>query len=376
MDEREKQHKLKALERTLAEELDQPGTAAAAPKDGAAAPDSAPASAASPSASSASSETNTASATDAPPISIDEFDALLRDNDPDFEKQLRSIGDGIRESASGLNIERLNIDDLIDDEEDDPAPTPAEVAPVSATKQSALLKKMVAIFKGLASGPVAAIRFVRARGLKDALRSAREELPKLKEKALSEVSQLGAEAKLAWTNFKRASRKQKSNLLLLAATLVLLAYFGFRLLSGEGLPLPQLKDYMSSLEPVADKVSTYDTIRPMEDFNSPLRHPEHVVLLKKVVVSLRPSDGSTRNPMAAFELFVEAASRETAIEVKEREKEMIDISARVAESFEFAEFSQGPGKERFKLALRRELNKVLNSGRVRKVYFKTVFHKR
>ncbi|HEX4923687.1 MAG TPA: flagellar basal body-associated FliL family protein [Bdellovibrionales bacterium] len=368
MDEREKQHKLKALERTLAEELDQAG-APAASGTAPSAPTPAPAPA-------GVQPASVPAAADAPPISIDEFDALLRDNDPDFEKQLKDLGDGIRESTAGLSIERLNIDELIEDEEDDPLPSQKDVAPPAAAKQSEFLKKVILLAKGIAWAPVAVIRYVRSRGIREAIQSLREELPKIGERVMAELLSVRDEGRLAWKNFKAASRKQKSNLLLLAGALVLLVYFGTRLIGGGGLPLPQLKDYMSSLEPVAEKVTKYDVTQPMEDFNSPLRHPEHVVLLRKIVVNLRPSEGSTRNPMAAFELLIEAASRDTAIEVKDREKEMIDISARVAESFEFGEFSEGEGKERFKLALRRELNKVLTTGRVRKVYFKTVFHKR
>ncbi|MEQ1878595.1 MAG: flagellar basal body-associated FliL family protein, partial [Bdellovibrionia bacterium] len=150
------------------------------------------------------------------------------------------------------------------------------------------------------------------------------------------------------------------------------------LLVGGGLLPPKFRstDYLSSLETVATNIESFDPAEPMEDFNSPLRHPEHVVILRKVAVNLRPSRTSSASPMAIFELFVEAGSKDAAVEIKDREKEMVDLTARVAEGVGYDDFSVADGKEKFKNAVRRELNKVLNTGRVRKVYFKTVVIKR
>ncbi|MEQ1875672.1 MAG: hypothetical protein ABL958_03440, partial [Bdellovibrionia bacterium] len=150
MDDKEKKHKLKELERTLAEELDPaqppPSKAAAPPPKAtidtkattnavpkvtidttqpAAAPKATIDLTAKPGALGSvkvvDPKAPSGGSVELPPISIDEFDALLRESDPEFDKQVKAIGEGIKADVVNISIEKLNIDDLIQDEEDDGA---------------------------------------------------------------------------------------------------------------------------------------------------------------------------------------------------------------------------------------------------------------
>lgn len=135
--------------------------------------------------------------------------------------------------------------------------------------------------------------------------------------------------------------------------------------------LPRLEaDFLVSFANVADQKFTYSPDDPMEDFNNPLLHPEHVVLLERLVVNLRPEEGS--NPMGVFELYIETATQDVAIEIKDREIEVRDLVNRVLEQMTYEELVTMAGKNRLKTVLRKNLNDFLSKGRVRRVFFKSV----
>jgi flagellar basal body-associated protein FliL len=401
VDDTEKKHKLKELERTLAQELDPPlqtPTSKIPPLDVALPPP-----AASPTATGSSPNSGTGSVTVAgtapvssgtvtatppvgggdaaaqiPTISIDEFDALLRKNDPEFDKQMKEMGEGIKSDVAGLSLEKLNIDDLIKDEEEENAPLPkqADEPPPPLVPRSRFFAKIANTVSALLSFPWSVLKAVRGRGLKASLEALKTSAPAVAAKIKSEVGEIFLEAKIGFQNFKKATKDSKATIFGLLVTAVLFLYFLKLLVTGRGLSFPETPEYMSSFEPVASRIVTFEESAEMEDFNSPLRHPEHVVLLRKIVVNLKRSAKSTQKPMAIFELFIEAGSKDAAIELKDREKEMLDLTARVAESVAFDDFETESGKKKFKAAVRRELNKALTTGRVRQIYFKTVFHKR
>lgn len=132
---------------------------------------------------------------------------------------------------------------------------------------------------------------------------------------------------------------------------------------------------LHSLAMVADSITHFDDMEPLEEFDSPLRHPEHVVLLKKMVVNLKTPMGSRRRPMVALRLFVEVSSREAAIELKKREPEIVDLVQRAIEGFTYKDFRTISSKRRIKLALSKEISSVLNVGWAKKVMFETLITK-
>jgi flagellar FliL protein len=64
-------------------------------------------------------------------------------------------------------------------------------------------------------------------------------------------------------------------------------------------------------------------------------------------------------------------SQDTAIEVKDRELEILDIIQRVLENFAYSDVNSMVGKIRMKSAIKDRLNEVLNQGKVFHVYFNT-----
>jgi hypothetical protein len=95
---------------------------------------------------------------------------------------------------------------------------------------------------------------------------------------------------------------------------------------------------------------------------------EFHVRLSKIIVNFRRLENSNSNPMGLFEFYLGLDSRETAIEVKDREKEIIDLVQRSLEDFTYAEVMAYNGKIRMKAALKENINALLNQGAVNRIY--------
>ncbi len=138
-----------------------------------------------------------------------------------------------------------------------------------------------------------------------------------------------------------------------------------------------LKDQLRSKKKVADIISEADSVEVLEEGAEEVQflggEPgfEDVVLLRKVVVNIKRSENSGTTPMVAYELYVQGSNQDVAVEVKERERDLRDSAARVAEEFTYDQLSSAEGKNRFKVVLRKELNSKLERGRIVGLYFKT-----
>lgn len=174
-------------------------------------------------------------------------------------------------------------------------------------------------------------------------------------------------------SFFKMSLKQKAIILVAVALSALTIVLVFRGLKGSLLPNFELK-FLTSFAEVADRSFKINEGDSFEDFDNPLRHPDFVVLIERLVVNLRPSE-TNESPMGMFEFYVEASSQEGAIEVNERQKEVRDLMARTLEVTSYDDLATAEGKEKAKLNLRRELNSILTQGRVRRVFFKTIILK-
>lgn len=133
--------------------------------------------------------------------------------------------------------------------------------------------------------------------------------------------------------------------------------------------------YLSSLEGVADKKFNYATDAKAIRYSNDLLLPQHVVLINKIVVNVRAGRLSTANPMIAFDLYVRADSNEAAVEIKDREKQIQDHLQRFCEDLQYDQIQTEDGKLAWKNRMKRELNLVLNNGKVKEVFFKTLLIK-
>lgn len=131
--------------------------------------------------------------------------------------------------------------------------------------------------------------------------------------------------------------------------------------------------YLKSFADIADEKFVYDESEPLEDFTDPLFHPEHIVTMDRIMVNLRrPRNAPEGNPMGFFDFYLEASNQEGAVELKDREGEVRDLIGRTLEQLTYEELITLAGKEKMKLALRKNLNNFLTRGQVRRVYLKNI----
>jgi flagellar basal body-associated protein FliL len=179
--------------------------------------------------------------------------------------------------------------------------------------------------------------------------------------------------KFAFGKFAEMSGAAKLKLFLvigLAVATIAVGLFTFR----EHL-LPSFQtNYVSSLDKIADAEYTFKDSDGWENLNDPYLHPEHMVLIERIISNLKP-DSPTPNPMTMMELFIETSSQEAAVELRDREAEARDVIGRTLNQMPYDEMSTVNGKNKVKVFLRKDLNEMMTKGRVRRVFFKSLILK-
>lgn len=79
--------------------------------------------------------------------------------------------------------------------------------------------------------------------------------------------------------------------------------------------------------------------------------------------------------MGAFEFLVEGGAADVVVEIKDRESEIEDLFLRTLEEMTFEQVSSGEGKKQICDRLRKEVNRILTKGFVRRVFIKNAIVK-
>ena len=306
--------------------------------------------------------------------SKDEVDQALAELDPDFTKSLKDLSSL---PTDGVDIEPAELDESLLKEEKITLWMRLRDRWAVAFKPYYWIKdhctRLFLSLKGRGGGSAKKVlSYLTGEGRAKALATAKSILPAMKQPLKTSVQII-----------KSMSRRRR----ILLGTLFLLAVFFLRffgtIVNGRFLPSTG-EQILKSFNDVADRLVKIDPKGPIEAFDSPLRHPEYIVLLKRIVVNLQKPAGSGRNPMGMFEFYVEANNQEAAVELKAREVEMTDAMQRTVEGMSYPELREVPcasggtevrsagGKQRMKKLIRQALNTILTRGRVKNVYLKSI----
>jgi len=133
--------------------------------------------------------------------------------------------------------------------------------------------------------------------------------------------------------------------------------------------------FIPSLERVASEVYEYNPATEVEPFYDNLRAPTNILLIPKVVVNLKKSSLSGANPMGAFEFYIEGMSPEAVIEIKDREVEIRDRIQRGLEEITFDQADSPEGKKYLVEKIKKEVNLLLTTGKIKRIWIKTVLLK-
>lgn len=175
-------------------------------------------------------------------------------------------------------------------------------------------------------------------------------------------------------NFRYLSWKQKLGLLGILVLIGATSFFIHRSVT-RGVVPTHTELFIPTMERLATEVFEYNPETETEPFYENLRVTGNILLIPKMVVNLKKSSQSGENPMGAFEFFLEGIAPEVPLEVKDREVEIRDLMQRVAEEFTFDQVDSPEGKRLLCDRLKREINAVLTTGKVKKVWIKTVIVK-
>jgi len=175
-------------------------------------------------------------------------------------------------------------------------------------------------------------------------------------------------------NFRYLSWKQKLSFFGILVLIGVAGVFIHRSLT-HGVISTKNELFIPSMERLATEVSEYNPETEVEPFYENLRISGNILMIPRMVVNLRKSAHSGENPMGAFEFFLEGMAPEVPLEVKDREIEIRDLMQRVAEEFTFDQVDSPEGKRLLCDKLRKEVNAVLTTGKVKRFWFKTVIVK-
>lgn len=295
-------------------------------------------------------------------ISLDDLDKVIDQMDPGFTDSLEGIKkEGVGDTAA---IEALQVDSQVDVGTDDDS----EKKNLRKRIFAFLMTPFVRI-KGWFR-----LRWIafanRCRLFKDqSIQFFKHEFPErlrfYKSRLIAGIKWCGDQIK----RFMKLTKIQKIGSIVAVALIAGSGYFFFQSIKGQWLPAWR-NPIMASFEKHAEFVRKTGPDDYTEFFQA---FPEIEIpfLLSKIIVNLTPSPGSA-NPMGAFEFFLGLDAKETAIEVKDREKEVLDLVQRTVEEFTYDEVMSPVGQTRMKARIRDAINAILNQGNVTKVYINTM----
>tara|TARA_B100000749_G_scaffold28537_1_gene20060 strand:- start:54537 stop:55562 length:1026 start_codon:yes stop_codon:yes gene_type:complete len=306
---------------------------------------------------------------DSDEISLDDIDALLNEVAPDFEDELKAIED------SASDMEGADLEDSVPEEvqltfEEKFPKIYRIIAPIlGVLSKFKLVNRVVGAFWRRVFSITQRLYFFVKDGLLKFFHLVKTYIPIWINFIVSNSKDFFSYLSSQVKNFLKLPLKVKIMAFISVVLFAVTALFAYK--TGQGIWLPILKDkplvsfygqaqYQGSINPKGELVP-YHTAFPQ---------PEYTLLLKHMVISLK-RDRFDSTPMAAFEFFLNLDSEDTAVEVKDREPQMLDAIQRVVENYTYNELNSYDGLKAMKKSIVKELNTMLNYGIVRDIYIKT-----
>ena len=306
-------------------------------------------------------------------ISLEDIDKFLEDDSPEFAKSLSEIVP--EELGDDVEIDSVDLDEknLVGDEVEEKIEKSRLLQ--RFPKIQAKLDKILNPIKSVPTR-IGGLALTAKNAGFDLSRAAwkflKTELPEKIKYWVSQVKALFAWLKGHLQKFWAKSWPEK--ILYFGALSVVMGLVALLVLNVSGRWLPTLFDsYVRSFGSRATVIEKFgpDDVEPL---GAAFPQQTFTVLLEKIVVNLQRSRGH-RNPMGAFKFYVTVDSQETAVEVKDRETEILDYVQRAVEEMSYEEVNGPGGRTQLKALVRAEVNRLLNQGRVQEVFIEIMITK-
>ena len=300
-------------------------------------------------------------------FSLEDLDKIIEAEDPGFKDEM----DNIRSTGQNIQADIESID--VDAEEDVATQNEEE----EKTLKKRILKKILSPFVKLKDKiKLKWLAYKNSFQLlsQNFLHFLRHELPDrlryYKSLAIKALNSLNATLKnwLLW--FKQLSRLEKLSAVAVIAGIATAFLLMSKIMTGAWLPR-FVNPLVLNLENEASFVGTIKDKSDMQNLFQAFPEAEHYVLLNKIIVNFRKDRAGEVSPKGIFEFYLGLDSQDTAIEVKDREREILDIAQRALEPFTYSEVNSITGRSRMKSVIKEQINLALNQGQVFQVYFNT-----
>lgn len=294
-------------------------------------------------------------------LSLESLDSILEKEDPEFAKSLSNIGPD--DPSNPIAIEESDLEYRL------------ETEVKYWERQEGWRQKLVKVL------PFVPRLTYYARLQHMALRLTWR---KTKEQTIHFLKNLGPNTKhwisdklgefKAWlgelgTTFKGFSIVQKLGVVALLAATGVGGVVLYKIATNKLIPHKE-ELFLPTLEDWADKKEYFEADQ-VEPFYDSTRVSQNIFSTKRIFANIRKSSQSGPNPMAALEFYVEGTDADVVVEIKDREPEVKDLFLRVVEDMNYDQLASAEGKQMLCERLRKEINKILTKGKVRRIFYKT-----
>lgn len=298
-------------------------------------------------------------------LSIDALDNILAEEDPEFAQSLLEIGP---DEHTSIFSEGVKFEFTLEDEIklwNEASPKKAKIAKLLPIVPRISYK--LRVWR-------ASVRLTLVKQKEQIIYRTKNAGPLLKAWGRKTLHNTKDSVSLGLASFGRFSKLKKLafvGLLLVTGAASFLIYR----ISTKGILPPEKDLFISSMQDWSQHGYFFDRAGQRESFYESTRTAQNILLMNKMTVNLRPSAESGPNPMGAFEFFVEGAASEVVVEIKDREPEVEDLFLRTIEEMTFDQVASGEGKQLLCDRLRKEVNKILTKGYVRRIFIKNAIVK-
>jgi len=284
--------------------------------------------------------------------SSDDPEALLAEAVPNLDKEMRQL----QSDFIGLTADIESLD-LGDD-----SPHPIQSSPSLMNKFKILGKNFKKLILKFGEKIFYRIKYVLIWIV--------IELPK---QLISLWKNFSRQATKVFNAFSHWSIKRKISFFVTTLFIGAICFFYFKMVKEQWLYQGGYHFY-GSMKELADHSFSYQPDDETEPFYNSPRVKVYSFKMKPLVVNLKRSENN-ENPMGFFEFVFEGNSGDVVVEFKSRESELVDLVSRVIERKKYDSLDTVEGKEELKEDIRKELNKKLLDGFIKKVEIHNFFIK-
>ncbi len=289
-------------------------------------------------------------------IPLEDIDRILAAEDPEFTQSLEEVR--AVETDKDVVIEASALDE-----------SEVGVASAQQDESAGFLRRKIDGFKMAYTAWRLRLRLRLVQAAKDAFVWAKTRPKDYLLFAFAMLKTLAKKSTAPIKAFMSASKMQKITVVALLAISVGTIWVLAANLKGIWIP-HLMGPILADLGEHADFVETYDPKDGAESFYSAFPQEVYQFLFKKMRVNLKRTT-SNPLPMGAFEVVVEVDSKDTAVELRDREVELHDELQRLFEDETVTDLEQDLGKSRLKGRIKKSLNERLTQGWIKDVHLKT-----